>query len=127
MHQYPSRLFLGLTVCLASTGSGCVALNLPSDRYHDPADHGGIFGPWKSGVVDPAATEAFVHGSSGHRPSGIEHAAATLESGVDCIGGDSLEADPFDTNAGEFAKPPDPPEVPWPRFHPVPTRPVFGG
>lgn len=102
--------------------SGCVALNLPSERYHDPTDHGGIFGSWKTGVVDPAATQ-----SVANRDNGIQHVADTVGSSINCIGGESLAVDPFDTTNGEYAKPPEPPEIPWPRFHPVPTRPIFGG
>ncbi|KAA1261666.1 hypothetical protein LF1_42210 [Rubripirellula obstinata] len=116
---------------LTMISSGCVALNLPSERYHDPTDHGGIFGSWKTGVVDPAATQAFAGPNHGHSPNGMDHAAGAIGSSVDCsldyIGGESLAVDPFDTENGEYAKPPEPPEVPWPRFHPVPTRPIFGG
>ena len=113
---------LRVSFLLTLMHSGCVALNLPSERYHDPTDRGGIFGPWETGVVDPAATQALAH-----TPNGIDHAASTIGSNVDCIGGESLSVDPFDTTQGEYAKPPEPPKVPWPRFHPVPTRPVFGG
>lgn len=135
MHHHLSRiplnvsllLTLSLTLILTMLSSGCVALNLPSERYNDPTDHGGIFGGWETGVVDPAATAANHHSANHHSVNGIDHVAAKIESSVDCIGGESLDVDPFDTANGEYAKPPEPPEVPWPRFHPVPTRPVFGG
>ena len=122
MHHFLSQTVLRVGFLLTLVHSGCVALNLPSERYHDPRDHGGIFGSWKTNAVDPAATNAF-----SQPPNGIDHATGTIGSTVDCIGGESLSVNPFDTTQGEYAKPPEPPEVPWPRFHPVPTRPVFGG
>ena len=92
--------------------TGCVALNIPSERFQDPTDHGGLLGSWDS---------------SGHsHANGIDHAAASMDSGMQCIGGGSLDVDPFDTSEGEYAVKPEPPKVPWPRFHPVPTQPVFG-
>jgi hypothetical protein len=33
--------------------------------------------------------------------------------------------DPFDTESGEFADAKKD-EIPWPRFHPIPTRPIYG-
>ena len=103
--------FIGWLLLLAITQTGCVALNVPSQRYHDPEDGGGVFGAWSlSGASQP------IHNDHHHAPT---HG---VEDGVMC---GSLEADPFDTCVGENGKP-KPPEVPWPRFHPVPTRPVFG-
>jgi len=89
---------------------GCVALNIPSQRLHDPADHGGLFGHWRN-VEDPNA---------GHHVSHELH-----HSGGFCIDGGPLEVDPLDPSL-DFNGNPKQPEVPWPRFHPVPTRPVFG-
>lgn len=92
------------------TQVGCVALNIPSQRFHDPADHGGLFGHWRSGHSQntPHPPSREFHGSSGF-----------------CIDGGPLEVDPFDPSLDVNGNPKQP-EVPWPRFHPVPTRPVFG-
>ena len=91
-------------ILLVMTQAGCVALNIPSQRYFDPADHGGAFGAWSN---DPGA------------------AAGSQCAGGDCVIGQPLEVDPFDTSVDPDGKP-KPPEIPWPRFHPIPTRPVFG-
>ncbi len=69
--------------------SGCVALSIPSERYHDEADRGGMFGPQR--------------GANAER---------------------NCESDLF-TDADDFQESEKPAEVPWPRFHPLPTRPVF--
>ncbi|WP_146458311.1 hypothetical protein [Rubripirellula tenax] len=94
---------------------GCVALNIPSERAHDPADAGGILGPWKKGGASTASQhtvfDEFTNDSYSGDPS--------------CSDGGALGFDPFDPNAIEGGQT-EPPEVPWPRFHPVPTRPVFG-
>jgi hypothetical protein len=96
------RCLVGVIVLLAS---GCIAPNLPSYRYHDPHDRGGLLGDYRSGA-------------SSH---GLPCAAETS----DCIAGPhhgrGCSDDDFDGDHGA-AKPP---EIPWPRYHPVPTRPVF--
>ena len=97
---------------LAMTQLGCVALNVPSQRYHDPVDGGGIFGGWTSSSPTVQSHQASIY----HPGSDI------IDEG--CLGG-SLEVDPFDSDSSTDGNP-KPPEVPWPRFHPVPTRPVFG-
>jgi hypothetical protein len=50
--------------------------------------------------------------------------AAQVGSGV-MDGAMPMELDPI--TGGVHSEPEKPPEVPWPRYHPVPTRPVFGG
>ncbi len=79
--------------------SGCISPNLPSQRYHDPHDRGGLFGDY--------------------RGSGSESSQGCVRT----IGhhGDDFEDD---SSLGEHGSQ-KPPEVPWPRYHPVPTRPVF--
>ena len=112
---------------------GCVALNIPSDRLHDPADHGGVLGHWRR-----QAHLAPAHASGPHLVSPatdpVEAMSPTQRSPgnacVDgnCVGGSCLGncgSDEFDPLAGAAAR--HEPEVPWPRYHPLPTRPVFGG
>ena len=96
--------------------SGCVALNIPSKRFHDSTDHGGVFGPWRkhhhvgdSSHADPASA----HVVNEH---GLMH-------GWD---GGPLEVDPFDPSLDANGQPKKQ-DIPWPRFHPIPTNPVFGG
>ena len=104
--------WIGLSLLLAVTQAGCVALNVPSQRYHDPDDCGGVFGAWSRTTASPSLHD------DPHQPP--THCVED-----DCFTGGSLECDPFDTSVGPEGKP-KPPEVPWPRFHPIPTRPVFG-
>lgn len=93
-----------LTLILAGLNTamgGCVAMNIPSVRYADPSDRGGLLGP--------------------QRPANqAELSAGNCETGA---------CDPFIGNCaganGQAAEEPPVPEVPWPRFHPLPTRPVF--
>ena len=82
------------------THPGCVALNLPSERYHDPGDLGGLLGPMK-------------HARGPMPPSG-----SVDENDV---------FDPFACDDDEDADKGKEDPVPWPKYHPVPTRPVFGG
>ena len=108
-----------LTILLGTLVSqvGCVALNIPSHRFHDPGDCGGALGSWRKGhckpmgphdeFAPPLVADEF-HGASGH-----------------CIDGGPLETDPLGPSL-DYDGTPKPPEVPWPRFHPVPTRAVFG-
>ncbi len=130
-------IFLVLALLLMQVG--CVALNIPSERLHDPTDNGGILGPWRKAHIKQAHHEsaevAVMH--VGDDRVGLAHSASVeIGAGVhghvsdahctssfcetDCLGG-PLEEDPF----GDEKKP-APPEIPWPRFHPVPTRPIFG-
>lgn len=119
-----ARFYCCLIAGFVMTNAGCIALNLPSERFHDPSDRGGLLGSWPtagSGHDHAIATDAVITTES------FLSGDAGMSADASCVGGD-LEFDPFDTSQGEFAAPPPPPpEVPWPRFHPVPTRPVFGG
>ena len=107
--SFKERLCVGLVSLLAPLlCGGCVALSIPSVRYDDPTDRGGMFGPHRSAGVD--SVEHTVGGDSG----GLGEVS---QSGARCAD-ESLE------DIEEYP-PPKTPEVPWPRFHPLPTRPVF--
>ncbi len=90
-------LALGLAV-LTSVQTGCVALGIPSVRYDDPSDRGGLLGPQRP--ADPSAPAEL--GAAGCSAAGCQS--------------DGQQVEP---------EPPPVPAVPWPRFHPLPTRPVF--
>jgi hypothetical protein len=89
---------------------GCVALNIPSQRFEDSEDHGGVLGPWRK---------------HGHLAVGDSSHPQHCDDGAFAIDGGPLEIDPFDPTL-DLDGTPKQPDVPWPRFHPVPTRPVFG-
>lgn len=94
---------LGMSIVLLPTLlGGCVALNIPSVRYDDPEDRGGLFGPHRK--TDASAVPELTD------VSGLADGRHACTSGSEDL---------------EIADPPKPPEVPWPRFHPLPTRPVF--
>jgi hypothetical protein len=101
-------LLLGL-ICQG----GCVALNLPSERIADPSDKGGLFGHWRG--------TARHHSTTSNRDFAMRSEGSCVDS--DCWDGGPLGEDSCETC--EDAEPAAP-EVPWPRFLPVPTRPVFG-
>jgi hypothetical protein len=101
-----------LFLAVLSAQVGCVALNIPSQRLHDPEDKGGAFGHWKTH-----------HCGQSCEPGSAQ--ACCSEAGKPCLDGGplGLEDDPLD----QMGPQPPEPEVPWPRFHPVPTRPLFYG
>ncbi|MBB3205340.1 hypothetical protein FHS27_001140 [Rhodopirellula rubra] len=109
--------WLSLWTCVCVCSSGCLALGIPSERIHDPADRGGLLGDWNSDVQYGPAEMA----------QELLHEGAVLTSpdeGVFCSDVSPLDVSP---KTGCLKEPKEkPPEVPWPRFHPVPTRPVFG-
>src|SRR5687768_8679550 len=106
---FKQRLCVGLVSLLAPLlCGGCVALNIPSVRYDDPADRGGIFGPHRNTAVGSVADT--VGGDSGGLGEAPQSAARCADESLEDI---------------EEYPPPKTPEVPWPRFHPLPTRPVF--
>ena len=104
------RFVLGVVCLFPVLLSGCMALSIPSVRYHDPDDRGGLLGPQRPAspteVVVASEEQVFVEG-------GGELATCMSCGDDDCDGG---------CEGSESEKPP---EVPWPRFHPLPTRPVF--
>ena len=95
---------------LPSLLSGCVALGIPSVRYHDPEDRGGLLGPQRP------ANSAEVAGAPGEQV-----VVAGSDAPASCLGCNDLGGE----GGCEGDEPEKPPEVPWPRFHPLPTRPVF--
>lgn len=97
-----------LTLLFPAFFGGCVAFNIPSVRFDDPGDRGGILGPHRQ--TDPEELEM------------MREMAASESCGIG-VGGCVTSFEDADMHAGE--KPETPPEVPWPRFHPLPTRPVF--
>lgn len=126
----PQR-FVALLMLFAAVAPqlGCVALNIPSERFGDPGDNGGLFGHWRSGGrshLQPHDVGA--DGSSlpgGHcDPHAHPVHDGVMHQGV-LIDGGPLEVDPFDPSVDVDGNRKQP-EIPWPRFHPVPTRPVFG-
>lgn len=127
-----------LLICVLASTSGCVALGVPSKRMHDPDDHGGLLGDWRRGRPHTAAQHtqsliedgAVIVPTDGHgvmcASTGPMHQGDIGQVGSGVIDGVMpLDLDPV--TGGVHAEPEKPPEVPWPRFHPVPTRPVFGG
>jgi hypothetical protein len=119
MNMKLSYLYRSLSIagwlCLCVGSSGCVALGIPSERFHDPADAGGLLGDWKRDYVyGPGEVTAEL---------AQQGAVIATPDGVFCGDGATLDTPPLGCTGTAQAKPP---EVPWPRFHPVPTRPVFG-
>lgn len=80
---------------------GCVAMNIPSVRYADSSDRGGLLGPQR-----PAGSTTYASG------------------GCDSSSCGAFTGDGDSVNGHEVEEPPVP-QIPWPRFHPLPTRPVF--
>lgn len=130
---------LATLACLLAlvTHPGCVALHLPSERYHDPDDLGGMLGRWKH-ARGPMPPSHVAEGSScladssdpadeGAGPAfvpGRETWATQDEPGCDPF---APGYDPFAPGWNPFARGDAEKPVPWPKYHPVPTRPVFGG
>lgn len=115
-------------VLILATSTGCLALGVPSERLYDPIDQGGILGDWKTnpartraamtaelvaegGVMIPAHDNCHSHSTSIPGSLDLPAGVAAMEMPAACGGNTKAEK---------------PPEVPWPRYHPVPTRPVFG-
>ena len=110
MRKPPLTSALLALVLLVTSQVGCIALSIPSERQFDPADHGGLFGDWDQDTETTGQC--------------CDHPHRSFDD-LACDGG-PLESDPLDASLKIKGKPKKD-EVPWPRFHPVPTRPVFGG
>lgn len=95
-----------IACALACLAGGCIAPNLPSERYHDPHDRGGLLGGYRGGHSHTA---------------GLHSDAEALHH---VVGGGAGCCDEEDGPAAEHGSE-KPPEIPWPRYHPVPTRRVF--
>lgn len=127
------RRFSITLVVLGMCGSsvGCLALGLPSERFDDPRDRGGLFGEWRS---KPAASATAANSTAASAAMTAELIAqgvvvtpshgCGMGTGVLDGGGDIMDIDPLSECGGPT--PEKIPEVPWPRYHPLPTRPVFG-
>jgi len=131
-----------LMLTLLLTQAGCVALNIPSHRAHDPEDRGGLLGHWKDAKhrqpdwvnkfpgMDPAAVERAAAEATMMQTPRME--APLTESphdlsqfhGGGCFCSD-CEAGQYDPMASTQASAEES-EIPWPKFHPVPTRPIYG-
>lgn len=113
-----------IAACLFAM-SGCVALSIPSKRFHDPQDRGGVLGDFRGGGSHGMSVNA-VDGD--HFMGDSEHPSSCTENGCSGTCGNG-SYDDFDEDAdfGSGGHHRKTPEVPWPRYHPVPTRPVFSG
>ncbi len=85
-------------------------MGIPSVRYLDPEDRGGLLGPQR-----PASPAEVAEASGG------QVIVAGSDAPASCLGCNDLGGE----GGCEDDEPEKPPEVPWPRFHPLPTRPVF--
>jgi hypothetical protein len=105
--------------------SGCVAIGIPSKRFHDPQDHGGLFGDFRKGGASGMPDRPAQH--DGHFCDGTGVAGQCTQrccAGAGGHDGHFDEQDGWGDGGHGHSKAP---EVPWPRYHPVPTRPVFSG
>jgi hypothetical protein len=121
---------IGSLLCLALLLSqgGCIALNIPSERLHDPDDRGGLFGHWRNAQAHPTihSTSPHAEPTTGQEITGVggivPHGSERFhDGGGSCLDCDLGTYDPLDSPSAPPAA-----EIPWPKFHPVPTRPVFG-
>ncbi|MEM6979873.1 MAG: hypothetical protein AAF539_09385 [Planctomycetota bacterium] len=104
---------------------GCLALGVPSERYHDPADRGGLFSDFQP------SPETMGQPIPSHADALIATGAVLTPEMPGCVSCDMppdtspypLEMDV--TGSKHEEAPPEPPKVPWPKFHPVPTRPIL--
>jgi len=103
---YRRRNLLRFVALLAVCPGGCVAMNVPSVRYDDPNDRGGLFGPHQK------------------KDSQVASGPGCEDGMKNDVGDFSPTEDGFEPGL-ESSHEEKPPEVPWPRFHPLPTRPVF--
>ena len=123
-NRQPSLVAFAMATCLVVT-SGCVALSIPSKRFHDPADHGGLFGDYRKGGSVGVPDNLADHDGHFHDGDVVEgHCTESYSASGYSENDDEFDEDEFGTGCHGHQKAP---EVPWPRYHPVPTRPVFSG
>ncbi|QDS94911.1 hypothetical protein FF011L_36940 [Roseimaritima multifibrata] len=107
MKSQNAPFFLFIRICIAAGifgATGCVGLNIPSVRYHETPDPG-------PRTLDEALL--FSKTSPGSGPN-------VQSCGLNCSGHcEEVDCGPDSGPAEKL------PEVPWPRFHPVPTHPVY--
>ncbi len=129
-------------------------MNIPSQRFADPDDRGGILGHWSKERPAEVMSEFDAEQLHSANETGIifdeisggipcnqrlksqQLSGQTCCEDGNCIDGGALSADPFGdydpttSDHGGFGpkkpKTKPAPEIPWPRYHPIPTRPVFG-
>lgn len=121
-----------ILTCMAAlilvTSTGCLALGVPSQRLHDPIDQGGLLGDWKanpSRTIAATTSELIAEGGVVVPTNAACASHPKPDMGLLDLppGASALDL----ATTGHFApRPEKPPEVPWPKYHPVPTRPVFG-
>lgn len=125
----------GLMLC-----GGCVGLNIPSVRYHDD--------PVPPGAPRTLDEALLFSRDGGSGPGGPSAAVGSGPVGNSPVGNGFPMVGPYPPGAGgpgacatgacaggdcgaDLEEPAGPgpalPAVPWPRFHPVPTTPVFAG
>lgn len=103
--------------------SGCIALSIPSERYHDPHDRGGILGDFRRGPS--SATHAAADSSEAFL-DGVDRSRDCTSGRCEALPGDRFNEDESIDDDISIHQPKTV-DVPWPRYHPVPTRPVFSG
>lgn len=105
----PVSVAAAMLLALTLASGGCVAMNIPSHRLHDAADRGGMLGGWLGSGANGGCHDGSVgYGGGCHDNTFVDQAF-----------GDDLT----DERLVPPAPKPDP--VPWPRYHPIPTRPAF--
>lgn len=111
-----------VALAILASSTGCVALNVPSQRHHDPTDDGGLLGHWKTN------RSTVTVGSADHAGALdlVQEAGVPVDSNGLHLVNDQHCGDALCSVDGFAPPPPKEPEVPWPRYHPLPTRPVFG-
>jgi len=118
-----SVLFALITTAWLLGTSGCIALSIPSERYHDPHDRGGLLGDFRRGSL---SRTQHLSGDESFQ-GGFDNSSDCTSVGCSALHGSRLQdSDLIDDEEFSLHKPKTV-EVPWPRYHPVPTRPVFSG
>ncbi len=111
--KIPSTFCLRLLATgMLAASTGCLGLNIPSGRYHDPS-------PAAAGRTTPDGPRRLDHALLFANPRVPPETSGAWEEHDPTACGSRLPA------GGSRGQEDDLPAVPWPRFHPVPTAPVF--